>query len=178
MNLPSNLPDLFLTLRYVNGSVIKRLLESEIELNPLQVLPEVIHLGFWYSNIETASNLCKLLNKIFTPQTIDKYYRDAHQMQNILVLKLFSFWLTEVKDVFLSFPQTAEELLSLLYKFSLNHDYAQLLKTHKVAKSVMQITKDSYAKPEMKRMAMQIVRNLSGKGVGKVQSSYIPTALG
>jgi hypothetical protein len=30
----------------------------------------------------------------------------------------------------------------------------------------------------MKRMAMQIVRNLTGKGVGKVQSSYIPTALG
>lgn len=27
MNLPSNLPDLFLTLRYVSGSVIKRLLE-------------------------------------------------------------------------------------------------------------------------------------------------------
>jgi hypothetical protein len=35
MNLPNNLPDLFLTLRYVNGSVIKRLIDSEMELNPL-----------------------------------------------------------------------------------------------------------------------------------------------
>jgi hypothetical protein len=26
MNLPGNLPDLFLTLRYVSGSVVKRLL--------------------------------------------------------------------------------------------------------------------------------------------------------
>lgn len=53
-----------------------------------------------------------------------------------------------------------------------------MLKTHKIVKSVMEITKDAHAKPEMKRMAMQIVRNLSGKGVGKVQSSYIPTVLG
>ena len=60
----------------------------------------------------------------------------------------------------------------------MNHDYAQMLKTHKIVKSVMEITKDAHAKPEMKRMAMQIVRNLSGKGVGKVQSSYIPTVLG
>ena len=30
----------------------------------------------------------------------------------------------------------------------------------------------------MKRMAMQIIRNVSGKGIGKAQSSYIPTALG
>jgi len=58
-------------------------------------------------------------------------------MQNTLLLKLFSFWLSEVKDVFLSFPETAEELLALLYKFSLNQDYAQLLKTHKVTKSVL-----------------------------------------
>ena len=53
-----------------------------------------------------------------------------------------------------------------------------MLKTHKIAKSVMQITKDTHATPEMKRMAMQIVRNLSGKGVAKTQSSYIPTVLG
>ena len=39
MNLPSNLSDLFLTLRYVSGSVVKKLQEVPIDLNPLEVIP-------------------------------------------------------------------------------------------------------------------------------------------
>ena len=93
MNLPSNLPDLFLTLRYVSSSVTKRLLEAESELDPLEVVPEIVHLGFWYSNIETVSNLCRILNKIFTTDNIDRYHRLTHHMQNALLLQLLSFWL-------------------------------------------------------------------------------------
>jgi hypothetical protein len=47
-------------------------------------------------------------------------------------------------------------------------------------KSVLELSKDQLLKPEMKRMAVQIIRNVTGKGniKTKVQSSYIPTALG
>lgn len=35
MNLPNNVTDLFMTLRYVCGSVIKKLEQLEVEINPL-----------------------------------------------------------------------------------------------------------------------------------------------
>ena len=78
MNLPSNLPDLFMTLRYVSGSVVKRLLETELEIDPLEVVPELIHLGLWYSNIEVVANVCRVMNKMFTSQNVDAYFRQAH----------------------------------------------------------------------------------------------------
>lgn len=55
-----------------------------------------------------------------------------------------------------------------------------MLSGHKILKSVLEISKDQLLKPEMKRMAVQIVRNVTGKGNmnARVQSSYIPTALG
>lgn len=92
MNLPSNMTDLFMTLRYVCGSVIKKLTQLDVDLSPLEIVPEVIHMGFWYSNPEIVCNLCKLLNRIFTADTLAAYYREAHEMQNILLLKLFAFW--------------------------------------------------------------------------------------
>jgi hypothetical protein len=104
MNLPHNATDLFMTLRYVCASVIKKLHGLDASLDPLEVVPEVIHLGFWYSNAEVVGMLCKLLNKIFTPETLDNYYRRAHDMQNILLLKLISFWFSEVGNSFASFP--------------------------------------------------------------------------
>lgn len=39
-------------------------------MDPLEVLPEVIHMGFWYSNGETVAALCKLLNKMFTQESL------------------------------------------------------------------------------------------------------------
>jgi hypothetical protein len=35
MNLPSNMTDLFMTLRYVCGSVIKKLTHLDVDLSPL-----------------------------------------------------------------------------------------------------------------------------------------------
>jgi hypothetical protein len=81
-----------MTLRYVCASVIKKLENLDVALDPLEVVPEIIHLGFWYSNVETVTMLCKFLNKIFTPESLKNYYKNAHDMQNLLLLKLFSFW--------------------------------------------------------------------------------------
>ena len=40
------------------------------------------------------------------------------------------------------------------------------------------MSKDSILPPEMKKMALMVVRNVSGKGLGmKTTSAYIPTAL-
>lgn len=39
MNLPANVTDLFMTLRYVCGSVIGKLQHLDIELDPLEVVP-------------------------------------------------------------------------------------------------------------------------------------------
>jgi hypothetical protein len=70
MNLPNNATDLFMTLRYVCSSVLKKLLALDVHMDPLEVLPEVIHMGFWYSNGETVGMLCKLLNKMFTQESL------------------------------------------------------------------------------------------------------------
>lgn len=91
--------------------------------------------------------LCKLLNKIFTPQTLEQFYREAHEMQNILLLKLFSFWLMEVRNSFAIFPEVGEELLALLYKLSLNKDYSQLLRSHKIMKNVLELSKEVSLQP-------------------------------
>lgn len=100
-------------------------------------------------------------------------------MQNILLLKLFNFWLSEVKNSFTVFPEVGEELLALLYKLSLSPSYAQLLRTHKLMKNIIDISKDGFLAPELKKMAMTITRTINGKGLGiKTTSAYIPTALG
>lgn len=70
MNLPNNITDLFMTLRYVCASVIKKIETLDVTIDPLDVVPEIIHMGFWYSNIETVTSLCKFLNKIFTPESL------------------------------------------------------------------------------------------------------------
>ena len=47
-------------------------------------------------------------------------------------------------------------------------------------KSILNLSKDALLEPKLKKAAVQIVRNVSGKGTGlnaKTQSSYIPTAL-
>lgn len=104
MNLPNNITDLFMTLRYVCGSVIKKLESLNVELDPVEIIPEVIHMGFWYSNIETVLTLCKFLNKILTPDSLEHFYKNAHEMQNILFLKLFTFWFAEVRNSFTLSP--------------------------------------------------------------------------
>lgn len=70
--------------------------------------------------------------------------------------------------------------MAVLYKLSLNRFYIELLSTHKILKAVLELSKEQHLQPELKRMAVQIIRNVSGKGgfKNKVQSSYIPTALG
>lgn len=183
MNLPNNATDLFMTLRYVCSSVLKKLLALEVHLDPLEVLPEVIHMGFWYSNGETVGMLCKLLNKMFTQESLETYYRNAHDMQNVLLLKLINYWFSEVANSFTGFREVGEELLGLLYKLSLCNGYAQLLKSHKVMKCIIEVSKDAMLPQEIKRMALMIIRNITGKGMGtgmgtKTTSAYIPTALG
>jgi hypothetical protein len=39
MNLPANVTDLFMTLRYVCGSVLGKLQQLDVELSPLEVVP-------------------------------------------------------------------------------------------------------------------------------------------
>lgn len=143
MNLPNNVTDLFMTLRYVCGSVIKKLQQLDVDMNPLQVVPEIIHMGFWYSNIETVAALIRFLNKIFNADSLERFFKEAHEMQNILLLKLFSFWFAEVRNSFAIFPQVGEELLALMYKLSLNNNYSQLLKNHKIMKNIMELSKQA-----------------------------------
>ena len=181
MNLPNNIADLFMTLRYVCSSVIKKIENLNLELNAEEIVPEIIHMGFWYSNAEAVTILCKLLNKIFNPTSLERFYNNAHEMQNILLLKLFSFWFSEVQNSFNLYPEVAEELLALLYKMSLSPSYVNLLKNHKVMKNIIEISKDSLISAELKRMALQIVKNISGKsGISansNSKSGYIPTNL-
>lgn len=108
MNLPADPTDLFMTLRYVSASALRKLHAVETVMDPLDVIPEIIHLGFWYSNTEAVEALCKLLNKLFTPDSIEAYYRAAHDMQNILLMKLLTFWLAEVTSSLTGFPQVGE----------------------------------------------------------------------
>jgi hypothetical protein len=42
----------------------------DVSLNPVDVVPEIIHMGFWYLNVEAVVSMAKLLNKIFTPETL------------------------------------------------------------------------------------------------------------
>jgi hypothetical protein len=64
-------------------------------------------------------------------------------------------------------------------KLSLNRYYAELLKGHKIMKGILNLSKESMIDAKVKKMALQIVRNVTGKGAlnTKTQSSYIPTAL-
>ena len=118
MNLPSNLPDLFLTLRYVSNSVLKKLSESGDNMNPLDVLPEILHFGFWYSNIELVGNLCRLLNKLLTSENIEAYSGQFKEIQKLLLFKLLSFWFEEVKETIGSHPEIMKELLLLVGSLS------------------------------------------------------------
>lgn len=68
-------------------------------------------------------------------------------MQNILLLKLFNFWLSEVKDSFSVFPEVGEELLALLQKLAMSPSYAQLLRTSKLMKNIIDISKDGFLAP-------------------------------
>ena len=124
MNLPSNLPDLFLTLRYVSNSVVSRLLETDIPMGGLEVVPEIVHLGFWYSNIEVVGGFCKLLNKIFSSSSLEEYYLQAHEMQSILLIKVIHFWMVEVRESFAAFPEVMEQLLLFLEKMSASPRFA------------------------------------------------------
>lgn len=101
-------------------------------------------------------------------------------MQNTLLLKLLYFWFAEVKESFTAFTDVVGELLAVLYKLSLNKNYGELLSNHKILKAVLELSKEQMLQSELKRMAIQIVRNVTGKGglTVKVQSSYIPSALG
>ena len=101
-------------------------------------------------------------------------------MQNILLLKVMYFWFEEVKDAFAAFPEVVEELLFLLEKLSQSRHCAELLKGHKIMKGVLALSKDALIDPKLKRTALQVVRNVTGKGGMnhlKPQSSYIPTSL-
>jgi hypothetical protein len=100
-------------------------------------------------------------------------------MQNILLLKLLNFWFAEVRNSFAIFPEVCEELLALMYKLSVSPSYVQLLKTHKIMKNITDLSKDSLLEAGIKKMALMIIRNVSGKGMGmKTTSAYIPTVLG
>ncbi len=73
MNLPSNLTDIFLTLRYVSKSVIRKIsgtlwLIEEVKnsLSLREILSELIPFGFWYSNSDIISDFLKLINEMLT----------------------------------------------------------------------------------------------------------------
>ena len=54
-----------------------------------------------------------------------------------------------------------------------------MLKTHKITKTIFELSKDVNFRQELKRIAVKILRNVSGKGgvsSKAPQSGYIPTA--
>jgi len=44
-----------------------------------------------------VTGLCRLLNKIFSSNSLEEYYYQAHEMQSILLTKVIHFWMVEVK---------------------------------------------------------------------------------
>ena len=69
MNLPSNLTDIFMTLRYVSKSVVKKLSGTHLfiwevrkTLSLREVLSELIPFAFWYSNSDLVVDFLKLIN--------------------------------------------------------------------------------------------------------------------
>ena len=62
-------------------------------------------------------------------------------------LKLFTFWFSEVRNSFAVFPDVGEELLSLLYKLSLNPNYAQLMRGSKILANIIELSKDQLISP-------------------------------
>ena len=100
MTLPTNLTDLFMTLRYVSASVLKKLAQNQEGQEPADIIPDLLHLGFWQTNPEVVTHLIRLFNRILTVQNIPEFLERCGEMTTGLLLKVLSLWLVETTSVF------------------------------------------------------------------------------
>lgn len=61
------------------------------------LLPEFLHMGWWYVNPEVVLNVARTLNKLLSQDSVVEYYQtDENAIQKGLLLQLLQFWATEV----------------------------------------------------------------------------------
>lgn len=72
----------------------------------------------------------------------------------------------------------------MLEKLTLNQKFIQIIKSNKLCKTILEMSKDSTASNEVKKICVRIVRNVNGgggRGVGsglqKMRSEYMPSML-
>lgn len=58
------------------------------------------------------------------------------------------------------------ELIQLFEKFTCNEKFNQMMKNHKLSKSMLEISKDLTVSSEIKKLCLRIVKNVTGGGRG------------
>ena len=74
MNLVANLGQILSTVRFVTASALEKLDSTSfiflgIDLNKsnvLEIVGDLLHIGFWQSNNSTVEKLYKIFNKVFS----------------------------------------------------------------------------------------------------------------
>ena len=79
----------------------------------MELVPEFLHMGFWYSNDTIVGKVYKIFNKIFGQDSIEKYVCGCSEVQMNLLLKNFLFWLVEIPSAILTHHEIVGELLQL-----------------------------------------------------------------
>lgn len=62
----------------------------------MEVVPEFLHLGFWYSNDSVVGKVYKMFNKIFGQESIERFVCSCSEVQMSLLVKNYVFWLVEI----------------------------------------------------------------------------------
>lgn len=66
MNFGSNLGEILSTVRFMTASALEKLDRVDLtKANVMELIPELMHIGFWHTNTQIVQKLYKIYNKIF-----------------------------------------------------------------------------------------------------------------
>lgn len=119
---------------------------------------------------------------MFGQETIDQFMEITSEIQQTLLIRSFTLWLMEIQSPTQEHQEICWEILQLIEKFTYNYPFIQILKSHKLMKTIVEMSKDSFVNPEMKKLALKIIKNTNSrtmkKGLSsKTKSAYIPSIM-
>ena len=131
---------------------------------PLEdLLPEFLHLGFWYNNTQATVGVAKLLKLLFQEEALKEYFgKEVGGRQKILLLTLLEFWLKEV-DV-LREKEFFVLVLELLDKLSRVEGFAKICKNHSLTASLVKLSKEETVELIHQRQIQRVINNVMSGG--------------
>ena len=113
------------------------------DLGLADLLPEFMHLGWWYVNPDVVLNVARTLNKLLTQDSVVEYYRtEENGIQKGLLLQLLLFWTTEVERNLSSSKELLKEMVAIISKLCFASSFVVAMKQHNLLKMLVSLSKN------------------------------------